>query len=128
MVSQTFRYEMNQKVRSVLVRHGVDLTGLRYSFVGRTLYLSGTLVKAVEGDFRPREVETLVREIMEVPGIRQLHSELNNWIVIPESETWVLRRRRKHLPGGTPEEQEPLVIHKEEDLEEVLKDQEGDEE
>jgi hypothetical protein len=51
MPSELSRYEINRKIRQVLVSHNADMTKISYSFVHRTVYVSGSLVRESQGEF-----------------------------------------------------------------------------
>jgi len=78
------RYEINRKIKAVLIRHAADLTELQYSNSGEVAYLFGKLVKDPNGDFSPAEVESMVREIAAIPEVQDVSYELSNWAVMHE--------------------------------------------
>ena len=75
------RYQTNQLVKNALVRHYVDLTNLDFTTTGTTVYLNGTLKKDPRGDFSLSDLESLLREIVRIPGVRGLQVDLENWLV-----------------------------------------------
>ncbi|MGD8367565.1 MAG: hypothetical protein PVG78_07985 [Desulfobacterales bacterium] len=78
------RYEINRKIKAVLIRHAVDITEMQYSNTGKVVYLFGKLVKDPTGDFKAAEVEALIREIAAIPEVQDISFELSNWTVMYE--------------------------------------------
>lgn len=87
------RYEINQQVRRSLLRHSVDLSQLQYSSTGTTVYLFGRLQKDPQGEFTDQEVESMVRELHRLPGVREIRFELSNWMLLMEPGYLDLRRK-----------------------------------
>ena len=79
MKDQLSRYEINQNVKAVLVRHAVDLLELQYSCTGKTVGLYGNLKKDPQGNFTPSEIDSLVQELMELKQISDVYFVLDNW-------------------------------------------------
>lgn len=73
------RYEINRKVKALLIRFNVDLSQLQFSSSGETVYLYGKLQKDPKGDFKPPEIETLIKELSSIPQVRDLQFDLSNW-------------------------------------------------
>jgi hypothetical protein len=88
------RYEINRKIKAVLIRHAVDITELQYSNTGEVVYLFGKLVKDPKGDFKAPEVESLVREIAAIPEVHDISIELSNWSVLYEPGFIDIRQKR----------------------------------
>jgi hypothetical protein len=122
---QVSRYEVNRNVRMVITRHDADLTRIDYSFMGSTVYLNGDLVRP-DRDFSAKEIEIIVREISALPHVRDIHFDLNNWMVASSGDSWRVNRVRKavgtrgaaHRTGLT--DDATVVIEKAEDLKVVL--------
>lgn len=76
------RYEINRKIRNILVRYDVDTTKIDYSFIGNTAYLYGELRKNRKGDeFELANLEQMVKEITRINGVRYIQFDLRNWII-----------------------------------------------
>jgi hypothetical protein len=78
------RYEINRQVKNILTRFAVDLTQLQYSTSGETVYLFGKLEKEPKGDFKPPEIETIVKEIAALEGVRDIQFDISNWSLVYE--------------------------------------------
>ncbi|PKN19490.1 MAG: hypothetical protein CVU71_08270 [Deltaproteobacteria bacterium HGW-Deltaproteobacteria-6] len=118
------RYEVNRNVRMVITRHDVDMTRIDYSFMGSTVYLNGDLVR-LGGDFSPKEIEIIVREIVALPHVRDVQFDLNNWMVASSGDSWEIKLRKKESTTGKTgrtglSDDSTVVIEKAEDLEVVL--------
>jgi len=124
---QVSRYEVNRSVRMVFTRHNVDLTKIDYSFMGSVVYLSGDLVRP-DGDFSRQEIESIVREIANLPHVRDIQFELNTWRVAAAGDSWHVDRikkevsRKKAASGSGLADDSTHIIEKTEDLEVVLDD------
>jgi hypothetical protein len=103
MLSEVSRYKINQQVREVLVRHGVDLRKLDFSFTGRALYLSGQLARDGGGDYAPTQIRCLLDELLRHKDIAHLQCDLDNWVVTHEFGVCQIKlrepdeKRRKRL-------------------------------
>ncbi|MGV8079858.1 MAG: hypothetical protein AB2L22_07345 [Syntrophales bacterium] len=75
------RYEVNRRVRTILIRYDVDLTKIDYSFIGNTVYLYGELVKARKHDFNPDVIDMMIRELTRINGVRYIQFDLRNWFI-----------------------------------------------
>ena len=78
------RYEINRQVKSILTRHAADLTQVQYSTAGETVYLFGKLLKEPKGDFKPPELESLIKDISAIPHVRDIQFDLTNWSLVHE--------------------------------------------
>ncbi len=88
------RYEINRKIKAVLIRHAVDITELQYSNTGEVVYLFGKLLKDPKGDFKASDVEALVREIAAIPEVQDISLDLSNWTVMYEPGFVDIREKR----------------------------------
>ena len=88
------RYEINRKIKAVLIRHAVDITEVQYSNTGEVAYLFGKLVKDPKGDFTRAEVEVLIREISAIPEVQDISIEFSNWMVMYEPGFIDIREKR----------------------------------
>lgn len=123
---QVSRYEINRNVRMVFTRHDADLTRIEYSFMGSTVYLDGDLVRP-DGDFSPKEIEAIAREISALPHVRDIQFNLNNLIVVSSGDSWQVAKMKKtvttktdQMPGTVSDS--TVVIENAEDLTVVLDD------
>ena len=125
------RYEINQKVKTCLVRNAVDLTQINYSCSTTTVHLWGLLKKDPEGDFSPASVELLLKELSRLPEVRRLEVKLENWDIQRTEGSWsitgITKKKRKIEDGAHRRvlgagEEKTLVVDKSEGIETVLKD------
>ena len=82
MTNQASRYQINQKVQQVLVKHAVDLNELQFSCSGKTtytVYLYGMLKKDPKGEFTAAHIDTLAKELMGLPCVSHIQFALDNW-------------------------------------------------
>jgi hypothetical protein len=121
MAMEPTRYEINQNVKYVLVRHAVDLTRVEFSCLGTTVSLNGELNKDPSGEYTPAEVEALVKEISDLPGVRDLQVELYDWNCSSDLGSWTISKKKK-TSGASPASSKTLIIEKEEFIKDVLQD------
>lgn len=125
---QISRYEVNRQVRMVITRHDGDLTQLDYSFLGKSVYLSGSLSKP-NRDFAAKEIQSIATDIMAIPDVKDIIFDLNNWIVESSGNAWQVKPLRKpgkliytSGPATGSSEDATHVIEKADKLESVLDD------
>jgi hypothetical protein len=94
------RYKVNREIRTILVRNAVDLSGIEFSFSGRTAWIRGELLKVDKSDFQVSQIEDIAREIIRLPAVRELFFDLNNWAVTSSGESWQAVKLKK-LHGRT---------------------------
>lgn len=75
------RYEMNRLVLSLLTRHRVDLELISISCMARIVYMHGSLVKTTKPGYKPAEVDLILRDIEQLPMVRGIEVDLENWSV-----------------------------------------------
>jgi hypothetical protein len=119
------RYEMNRLVRNVLTRHRADLELISISCTARLVYLYGYLVKTTKPGYKPAEVDLIFREIEQIPMVRGIEAELENWTISVSrgTGTWlVVPKRRVLQPSTAAADQEEHRIEEVEDIRDVLDD------
>jgi hypothetical protein len=114
------RYAINQRVRSVLVIHDVDLEALSISSSANVVYINGFLKKGSGGDMRPSDIDLVFREIEQIPSVRGVSLELENWIVTNSDGTWMARAKGRARQGAASGPSEDYRIEKEERISDVL--------
>ncbi len=123
------RYAINQRVRSVLVRHDVDLEALSVSSTANIVYVYGFLKKGTGSDMKPSDIDLIFREIEKLPSVRGIAVDLENWIVTSSEGTWMATaKRRGGRPGAVSGPSEDYRINEEERITDVLKDIHKDQE
>ena len=119
IADQTSRYDVNRQVKTVLVRHAVDLSSLGFSYSGRVVHFWGSLKKDPSGNFDLASVETLVRELQSLPYGQTLQFDLDDWNISNEAGMLLVSRRRISTTSTL---DKPVVIDREEKLEDVLRE------
>jgi hypothetical protein len=92
-------YQVNQGIKSILVRHYADLSSLDFSLIGSTMYLSGTLKKDPSGEFTASGLEAMLREIVRIPGVHGLQADLDNWVISYTGAGFELHRKTVQSKG-----------------------------
>jgi hypothetical protein len=119
------RYEMNRLVRNVLTRHRADLELISISCTARLVYLYGHLIKTTKPGYKTAEVDLIFREIEQIPMVRGIEAELENWTVSASRSTgtWLIVPKRRVLqPAAAAADQEEHRIEDVEDIKDVLDD------
>jgi hypothetical protein len=119
------RYEMNRLVRNVLTRHRADLELISISCTFHWVYLYGYLVKTTKPGYKPAEVDLIFREIEQIPMVRGIEAELENWTISSSRSTgtWLVIPKRRALQASTAApDQEEHRIEEVEDIKTVLDD------
>jgi hypothetical protein len=97
------RYEINRKIRHVLVSHNADMTKINYSFIYRTVYLNGSLVRESHEEFSISAIKGIITELMKLPRVQKVQFDLDNWLINSEpGELNIVKRRGtgvSHMPG-----------------------------
>jgi hypothetical protein len=117
------RYAINQLVRSVLVRHDVDLEAISISSSSNIVYVYGFLKKGTGKDMKPSDIDLIFREIERLPSVRGIAVDLENWVVTNNEGTWTatVKRISGHYLAAS-ESSEDYRIDEEEHITDVLKD------
>ncbi len=79
MGKELSRFEINRMVRNVLQKNNVDMPQIQYSCMGKHVHITGTLMKAGNKDFTPKNIENLTRELSGIPCVREIMFNLENW-------------------------------------------------
>ena len=74
------RLDANREVRRIFVRHGVDTSKIQFSCQGKSLQLSGSLLKEGGHDLESNIVEAISQELVRM-GIR-INCDLDNWSIV----------------------------------------------
>ena len=119
IANETSRYDVNRQVKTVLVRHAVDLSSLGFSYSGRVVHFWGSLKKDPSGNFALASVESLVRELQSLPYGQTLQFDLDDWNISNEAGLLLVSRRRLTTISVF---DKPVVIDREEKLEDVLRE------
>lgn len=100
MSDDFLRYEVNTKVRQILVSYGVDMEKIRYTCSKKRIYFYGSLSKSPQGSFNAVTVRSLIAELMRLPNISDLQFDLENWLISAEAgELNIGRRPGMHSTG-----------------------------
>lgn len=119
------RYEMNSLVRNVLTRHRADLELISISCTARIVYLYGHLVKTTKPGYKLDEVDLIFREIEQIPMVRGIEADLENWTISASRGTGtrlIAPKRRAPQPSSAAADQEEHRIEEVEKIKDVLDD------
>jgi hypothetical protein len=84
MSAELSRYEINRRIRQVLISHNADMTKINYSFINKTVYMYGSLVRESQGEFSLPVLESIIRELMKLPRVQKVQFDLDNWAISNE--------------------------------------------
>lgn len=79
------RFEINKQVRRILSGNGVNMREVQISASGRSVNLSGSLLKDPSGQLTASTVSNIAKELFTIPGISSISSDLENWDINGES-------------------------------------------
>ncbi|MDD5476094.1 MAG: hypothetical protein PHU03_06230 [Syntrophales bacterium] len=120
---QGTRYELNRRVKQVLVRHGVNLTLLKWSSSKRTTSFYGILEKEHGEEFTTQGLDALIKELIHMPQGPRLRFSLENWDISSDSGSWKITKKKKIEAMDTWDERRgTVVIRKIEKTDDVLKE------
>lgn len=94
MSAELSRYEVNRKIRQVLVSHNADMTKINYSFINKTVYMYGSLVRESQGEFSLHVIENIIRELMKLPRVQKIQFDLDNWVISNEPGELNIAKRK----------------------------------
>lgn len=115
------RYAINQRVRSILVSHDVDLEALSVSSSANVVYINGILKKGSGGEMKPPDIDLIFKEIEHIPAVRGVSVDLDNWIVTNREGSWTATAKKyAGRVGGASEQAEDYRIEKEEYISDLL--------
>jgi hypothetical protein len=97
------RYEMNRHVRNILTSHRADLELISISCMGRFVYLSGSLIKTTKPDYTLADVNLIFRELEQIPMVRGIDADLENWSVSADKNTgtWLVIPKKHIMRAAT---------------------------
>lgn len=83
MRNKESRFELNKKIRRILVRHGIDSQQLSFSGYQSFINFSGMLLKNNGNNLSSMEVINLIKELNGLG--KTLQFMLTNWYISPNS-------------------------------------------
>lgn len=115
------RYEMNQKVKTILVRHAVDLTKAHFSCTQHAVHIYGILSRDPKGEFTISELEALAQELERLHFRPRVYFEVENWNITSDMGIWTVHDK-KIVSGRQKDLKKALTVEETEEIWEVLKD------
>lgn len=91
--------ETNCRVRSVLVRHRIDLRKIDFGSFRGIIRIRGILYRLCCGshiDFTPYQIEKLESELVRIRGVTKVYFDLTNWKK-DSTEQWQAVEQRSQL-------------------------------
>jgi hypothetical protein len=101
MSNEPLRYEINRKVRNILVSHNANMTKISYTCTYKTVTIYGSLVNNDLSDFNMSTIKALVSELMNIPSVNAIHFDLDNWIIVAEPGELTIIKGRRFEPTQT---------------------------
>jgi hypothetical protein len=109
MTQDVSRYEINQKIKGILVTAGADVTVLTFSFSGKTAWFTGRFNKTTGAPMEQGDIEILCKALMALPAVRHLNFEMDDWNI--SSSLGAFTITRKIMASTAPDrEQKPLIL------------------
>ncbi|MFZ2398366.1 MAG: hypothetical protein WAW31_06840 [Smithella sp.] len=102
MSDEVCRYELNRKVRNILVSHNADMTKISYTNSNRTVCIYGSLWNNNNTDFNTSTVKALVSDLMNIPRVNSIQFDLDNWVIVADPGELVVMKGKEseRLPWG----------------------------
>lgn len=106
MSDEICRYELNRKVRNILVSHNADMTRISYTSSTRTVCIYGSLWNNNNTDFNMSTVKALVSDLINIPRVSSIQFDLDNWVIVAEPGELVVMKGKESemLPWGKDKE------------------------
>lgn len=98
MHKELSRYEMNQMVKAILVKHRANLTKLDWTSSKKTIYIYGSLYQNHNDEFAIAEIEILLKDLKAISNKINVQVELQNWVVRYELGAWTINKKKHFLP------------------------------
>lgn len=93
------KFEINRKVRGILVKHWIDLGRLSIRSSTNAVFIHGSLVKLTgQSDKLTSPIlENLFQEINRVPGVRRVDVNFDNWTRDGSRGLWRERKQEAKI-------------------------------
>ena len=104
MSDELLRYEINTRVRQVLVSYNVDMMRINYSCSKKTVYIYGCLNKTTIGEFTTADIKNLVTELMKLPHVHDVQFDLENWFISNETGELSIIKGKRPMVSPKPED------------------------
>ena len=98
MPTASLRYEINRKMRSILVSHNANMTKISYSCTYKTVSIYGALLNNDLTDFNISTIKVMVSELMNIPSVHKINFDLDNWIIVAEPGDLTIIKGRRFEP------------------------------
>lgn len=122
MKQNATRYDTNRKIKQVLVSHNTDLSGIFFSFSGKTARFSGRFLKISGQEMKFEEVEILCRALTGLDGIRFFNFDMEDWAISAGPGSMNIVRKSTSV-SVVSDERKIHHIDTPESVEDVLKDE-----
>jgi hypothetical protein len=110
MTQDVSRYEINQKIKGILVTAGADVTVLSFSFSGKTAWFTGRFNKTTGAPMEQGDIETLCKALMALPAVRHLNFEMDDWNISSSLGAFTITRKVVASTTASAREQKPLIL------------------
>jgi len=106
MSDEVSRYEINRRVRNILVSHNANMTKISYTSSNRSVCVYGSLCNNDNSDFNMPAVKALVSDIMNIPRVSAVQFDLDNWVIVAEPGELIIMKGQASelLPWGKEKE------------------------
>jgi len=84
MSDEVARYEINRRVRNILVSHNANMTKISYTSSNRSVCVYGSLCNNDNSDFNMSSVRALVSDLINIPRVSAVQFDLDNWVIVAE--------------------------------------------
>jgi len=110
MSDETCRYEINRKVRNILVCHNADMTKISYTSSNKTVCVYGCLLNNDKTDFNMSTIKALVSDLMNIPRVNTIQFDLDNWTIVAEpGELIIMKGKEFELQSWDKDKEETML-------------------
>jgi hypothetical protein len=94
MSDEPARYEINRKVRNILVSHNADMTKISYTCSCKTINIYGSLFNNDMTEFNITTIKAMVSDLMNIPSVQTISFNLDNWVIVAEPGELIIMKGR----------------------------------
>ncbi len=124
-MSQQKQYINRVTAKSVLVKHGADMTRVRITCTPTNLYLDGQLHKDGPGQFTPMKVGALLKEMQQRVTNVAVICNFDNWSIEKTASGFIVNKKRIRITYTSGGHEDNFHISEDDLMRDMLKDIDG---
>ena len=119
---QQNQYLIRVTAKSVLVKHGTDMTRIRITTTPTNLYLDGQLLKDGPGMFTATKVGSMLKEVQQRLKKVVVNCNFDNWNVEKTATGFSVNRKRVKISYTSEKNEEVYHISEDDLMQDMLSD------